>query len=260
MKRLFRFQYFTSDNFPFLHQVRDLAIFVELSAILFKKGYLYEDSFLNYPKMADKKSGILSFHKNDLMILTTRPPLSDGPHRRKIYRSDHVYEKQILKQIKRDTCFISLSRHTMFLNKKLASNLRKGFEDRASIAFYVHQNKDNKSAGYRQISEFGWGVERRWKKWKTLSKIHRSCAFLLFFEAKDLLPKMLYVFGMGGEEGLIFSRILRNGLWDKLEIDFNGPSRFVMVEFDIQVPEKYSTNLNFVKELNYDVILDMELK
>ena len=71
---------------------------------------------------------------------------------------------------------------------------------------------------------------------------------------------MLYVFGMGGEEGLIFARILRNGLWDKLGVDLNGPARFIMVEFEIQVPEQFPTNLDFVKNLNFDVILDTELK
>ena len=70
---------------------------------------------------------------------------------------------------------------------------------------------------------------------------------------------MLYVFGMGGEEGLIFSRILKNEMWDKLDIDLNGPSRFIMCEFDIFVPEEYPTNLDFVNELSYDVILDTEL-
>jgi hypothetical protein len=259
MKKLFRFQYFTTDNLPSLHQVRDLAIFVELSNILFKKGYLYEDSFLNYPKMTDKQSGLLSFGKNDLMILTTRPPLSDGPYnKRKIYRTDHIYEKQILEQI--NTCFISLSRNVMFLNKNLAKNLRKGFEDRASIDFYLNQNKSNKSAGYKAISGHDRGVERNWKKWSKISKTQKSCAFIILFKSEGILPKMLHVFGIGGEEGFIFSRMLRNGLWDKLVIDLKGPSRIIMVEFDIHVPETFPTNLNFVRNLHYDVILDMELK
>lgn len=259
MKKLYRFQYFTTDNSPSLHQVRDLAIFVELSNIFFKNGYLYEDSFLNYPKMTDKQSGIKPFGASDLMILTTRPPLSDGPYnKRKIYRTDHIYEKQILEQI--GTCFISLSRNVIFLNKKLAKNLRNGFEDRASIDFYLNQNKSNKSAGYKAVSGHDErGVERSWKKWNKISKTQKSCAFIILFKRKEVLPKMLHVFGIGGEEGLIFSRILKNGLWDKLAIDLNGPSRIIMVEFDIHVPETFPTNLDFVHNLHYEVILDMEL-
>ena len=259
MKRLFRFQYFTTDNFPSLHQVRDLVNFVELSNILYKEGYMYEDSFLNYPKMEDKQSGLISFNENDLMILTTRPPYSDTFQRRTIYRTDHIYEKQILKQIGKDYCFTSLSRQVMFLYNKLSKQLKPGFENRASISFYMHRNKDNVSAGYKQISEYGWGHERNWKNWKTISKKQRSCAFLIFRKANDLLPKMLYVFGMGGEEGLIFSRILRNGLWERLNIDLDGASRFIMVEFDFEFPEKFSTNLNFINDLNYDIILDTEI-
>ena len=210
--------------------------------------------------MTDKESGLISFGKNDLMILTTRPPYSDDFQRRKIYRTDHIYEQQILKQIGRNVCFTSLSRQVMFLHKELALQLQKGFEDRASISFYVHRNKDNKSAGYKDISEYGWGQIRKWKSLKAVSKKQRSCAFLIFLKAKDILPKMLYIFGMGGEEGVIFSRILRNGLWDKLNVDLDGSSRFVMVEFDIEFPETFPTNLNFINNLNYDVILDTEIR
>jgi hypothetical protein len=254
MKNLYRFQYFTSDDFPFLHQARDLTIFVELSNILYKAGYIYKDSFLNYPKMTDKQCGLISFGRNDLMILTTRPPYSDKVQKRKIYRTGHIYEKQILEQI--GTCFISLSRHVAFLKYELAVQLKEGFKDRASIAFYVYENKVNKSAGYREISGYGLGVERNWKNWKTVSKVKKSCAFIIFFKKQGILPKMLHVFGIGGEEGLIFSRILRNGLWDELSIDLNGPSRIVMVEFEIHVPEKFPVNLDFIEKLNYDVILD----
>ncbi len=255
MNKLYRFQYFTSEKFPFLHQVRDLEIFVELSHILYKNGYVYEDSFLNYPNMVDKKAGLLTFGKNDLMILTTRPPLSDRKlHKRRIYSTDHIYEIQLLEQIR--TCFMSLSRQVMFLNHNIAMQLHEGFEDRACIAFCVNQNKSNKSAGYREISEFGYAEPKKWSK---VSKIQKSCAFILFFEKAGILPKMLHVFGIGGEEGLIFSRILRNGLWEKLEINLNGPSRLIMVEFEIHVPEKYPTNLDFVNNFKYDVILDTEL-
>jgi hypothetical protein len=114
----------------------------------------------------------------------------------------------------------------------------------------------NKSAGYREISGYGLGVERNWKKWRTESKTQKSCAFIIFFKKQRILPKMLHVFGIGGEEGLIFSRILRNGLWEELNFDLNGPSRIVMVEFEVHVPEKYPTNMDFIEKLNYDVILD----
>jgi hypothetical protein len=259
MKRLYRFQYFTTDNSPLLHQVRDLVNFVELSTILYKEGYRYEDSFLNYPNISDKKAGLISFDETDLMVLTTRPPYSDDYQRRKIYRTDHVYEQQMLWQIGRNVCFISLSRQVMFLHKRLALQLKPGFENRASINFYTHRNKDNISAGYRQISEYGFGIQRNWKNWKTISNKQKSCAFLIFHKAKDLLPRMLYVFGMGGEEGLIFSRILRNGLWEKLKINFDGDSRFIMVEFDIKFPETSPTNLDFINDLKYDVILDTKI-
>ena len=69
---------------------------------------------------------------------------------------------------------------------------------------------------------------------------------------------MLHVFGIGGQEGLLFARILKNELWEKLNIDFNGPARFVMVELDVTVT-KAPLNHDFVKELKYDVVLDTEI-
>jgi hypothetical protein len=258
MKKLYRFQYFTENNFPSLHQVRDLTIFTELSYLLYKKGYKYEDSFLNYPGMTDLESGLISFRENDLMMITTRPPYSDDFQRKKIYRTGHVYEEQMLRQIGRNFCFFHLSRQAMFLHKNLAAKLKKDYKNRASITFYIHRSKDNKSAGYKEISKYGRGPARNWKKWKSINNKQRSCGFLIFHKAEKLLPKMLYVFGMGGEEGLIFSRILRNGLWDTLNIDLDGPSRFIMVEFDIYLPEKYPTNLNFINNLEFDILLDTE--
>lgn len=257
MNKLYRFQYFTEDNFPFLHQVRDLPILAELSDILYKAGYRYEDCFLNYPGMTDLESGLISFGKNDLMILTTRPPYSDQYQKRKIYRTGHIYEKQMLEQI--GTCFKSLSRQRLFLNSRLSSKLTEGFKNRASIAFYANKNKSNKSAGYKEISAYGYHMENDWKPWIGKNKTHKSCAFIILFKKSGILPKMLHVFGIGGEEGLIFSRILRNGLWNELNIDLEGPPRFIMVEFEIQVPKKYPTNFNFITDFNYDVILDTEL-
>lgn len=84
----------------------------------------------------------------------------------------------------------------------------------------------------------------------------------MFFPAEGLLPKMLYVFGMGGQEGLMFARMLKIGLWDELKIDLNGPARFIMVEFPINLIPKKPTSLAFVDEVKEkcQVILDVEVK
>lgn len=72
---------------------------------------------------------------------------------------------------------------------------------------------------------------------------------------------MLYVFGMGGQEGLMFARMLKIGLWDELKIDLNGPARFVMVEFPINLIPSKPTCLVFVDDVTSKckVILDVEL-
>jgi len=260
MKRIFRFQYFTSVHFPLLHQARDTTIFLEVINLFLKHGFSYEDTFMNYPKMKDKTQFVFDFHEDDLVVLTTRPPLSDKYQRRTIYQSGHELEVKMLILI--NSCFISLSRQVMYLTKELSAHLPRRFQNRASIEFYVQQNKTSKPAGYKQVARYENGIDRGWVKWSKPDhpRPAKSCAFLIFFKASQFLPfKLMFIFGLGGEEGLIFSRILRNGLWEKLNIDFEGPSRFVMVEFDVAIPE-FPTNLDFVKGLQYDVILDVFLK
>ena len=101
MKSLYRFQYFTHINSPFLHQTRDLSIVSELLFFLFILGYRYVDAFLNYPKMKDLDTIPFNFKKDDLMIMTTRPPLSDipGVQKRVIHKTGHVLEQAMLRQI-----------------------------------------------------------------------------------------------------------------------------------------------------------------
>lgn len=256
MKRLFRFQYFTGSNQPLLHQSRDTVIFVELINLLMNSGYHYEDTFLNFPHPKDKNRCDVDLKPEDLMVLTTRPPLTDRYQRRKIYRSGHFLEKNMLTMI--NTCFTSLSRHVLYLSGHLAAHLRKGYENRATIEFYVHSNKTSRAAGYKKLACYDENYERDFKTWNPTGseRLSKSCAFLIFFQASALMPcKTLFVFGMGGEEGLIFSRMLRNGLWEKLKIDLDGSSRFVMVEFNDFIPGEL-TNLDFVRNLHYEVILD----
>jgi hypothetical protein len=257
MPRLFRFQYFTKDDSPLLHQVRDLTILMEISQILYQKGYSYEDVFLNYPRLKEKDGVPFDFKIDDLMVMPTRPPLSDYRkiHRRVIYKTKHVLEEEMLNQMK--TCFRTLSRQRITLHQNLAFSLPDKYSNRGLISFYVNSSNGNASAGYRQVSEYD--IEKDWTDWSSISELPKSCAFLIFFTAGEKLPKMLYVFGIGGQEGLVFARILKNGLWQELGIDFNGPSRFIMVEFPIHNIPTFPTSLQFIKGIDYEVILDERL-
>ncbi len=252
MKNLIRFQYFTTAESPLMHQIRDSAIFIELTPMLYEQGYLYKDGFYNYPKLEDTESCPFIFGCDDLLVLTTRPPLTDKHQRRIIYQTGHILERKLLAQV--GTCFLGLSRKIMLLRKSLAMKLSQERKNRAAITFFVNRTLSNQSAGYQQISEFG--REKDYVNWEGNMT---SCAFLMYFRETDELPKVLYVFGIGGQEGLIFARMLKNGLCRELNFDLNGPSRFVMVEFPCEIKEKFPVSLEFVKSIKPEVILDTAL-
>lgn len=259
MKRLFRFQYNTLNIDPLLHQARDLTIIMELSEILFnQEKYIYTDAFMNYPGIHKKEHFPYHFQADDLMIMPTRPPLSDTEslHKRIIYRTGHELENAMFKQVKR--CFISLSRKKANLHFNLKRKIDSNYKNRGEIIFRVNKTGKTMSAAYQKVTNYKIGEE---EPWTGISKIPYSCGFLMFFPAEGLLPKMLYVFGMGGQEGLMFSRMLKIGLWNELKINLNGPARFIMVEFPINlIPEK-PTSLAFVNEVKNKskVILNVEL-
>ena len=257
MKKLYRFQYFTNEA-PLLHQVRDLTIVMELIEILMAKGYSYVDAFLNHPFSTDKETIPFKFDISDLMVMPTRPPLSDRKHfhKRYIYKTGHILEDAMFSQVRK--CFRTLSRQKLKLQTNLIAKLTHEFHNRGEMGIYVNQTDKNESAAYNTIYDDDLGKQISWSK---ISKIRYSCAFFMFFPAEGLLPKMLYVFGMGGQEGLMFARMLKNGLWDDLNVELDGPARFIMVEFPIDaIPEK-PTSLEFVDAVQEKcrVILDVEI-
>ena len=256
-KKLYHYTYFTETVAPFLHQARDLGLFIYLLKLL-DPVYEFVDFFLNQPKMnaKTKQSCDFNFGSDDLLVLTTRPPLHPGG-RASVYTSGHYIENLIFKQIER--VFTSLSREVAYFNATCAGRFRKGYENRATIEFYVNQNSTATKAGYHNLAPYKKGVGRTWKPWSTRAHYQppTSCGFILNFQATEELPHTLIVFGMGGEEGLIFSRILCNGLWDELKIDLSnsGPSRAIMVEFEVNIP-KNPISLTFVDKIKGEVILD----
>ena len=197
------------------------------------------------------------FDKDDLLVVTTRPPLSDDRihHNRPIYRSEHMLEDHMLARL--DKYFENLSRELFKIKGTIAPSLKKGFENRAMISFYLNVTKNNKSAGYKELADYKFS--HNWLRWKKISDENKSCAFLILDQPTDNFPKLLYLFGMGGQEGLIFSKLLRQGLWDELKVDLQGKSRIVMVEFSIDMEEETPLSFDFIKNIKTDVVLDHTL-
>ncbi len=251
-KRLFHFVWFTYSTKPRLHHQRDLGIFIQLLPILNKVGYQYEDTIFNYPNrsfaQADSK---MRFSKDDLIVITTRPPIDDEDQveRRRIYKSGHFHESNFL-DVLHENCFRVSARSHMKLRRRIAIHLKPEHEDRADIHFKLNKSPINPSANYLTTQAYLRNALPR------PFKGARSAAYVIYLKSIGNCPAFLNVFGVGGQEGLSFSYILRHHLWKKLGIDFYGPSRFIMVEIDTNYKVAELECLSTLNQINYTVLLN----
>lgn len=91
------------DDVPKLFQGRDGAAFDELAATLPPLGYQFGTTIHFYPNDERAIKEFPSLRASDLLVLTTRPPLTDrealSPPRRIIWSSTNDLEKLIFKQL-----------------------------------------------------------------------------------------------------------------------------------------------------------------
>ncbi len=85
----------------YLHLIRDGAAFAELVPVLMSMGYGYGGLVLNFPSrqsLATQEIDIPALTPADLLVLPTRPPLSDEEEdeRRKVARSHTRLEQMVL--------------------------------------------------------------------------------------------------------------------------------------------------------------------
>src|SRR5436305_12890145 len=141
MPRFFRFSYHApkeEDRQLRPHQVRDGAAFAELTARLYSNGYDYGGLLLNYP--ADDLQQTVQIdtsflRPDDLLVLTTRPPLDDEKHRdhKQLKRSHTSLEEQIFETLRR--YFEICARSHIRLSRLVAEQLGN-FANRADIEFF----------------------------------------------------------------------------------------------------------------------------
>lgn len=88
--RVYRLTYSNGkpDDDPQLFKDRDSLAFLELAAQLFRMGYRYGTTIYLYPDDERRLTDFPRFEPNDVLVLTTRPPLHDKvgfvPQRRKV--------------------------------------------------------------------------------------------------------------------------------------------------------------------------------
>jgi hypothetical protein len=265
--RFFRFSYYVSkklDRKLAHHQLRDGDATLELAPLLFEKGYDYGGLLLNYPYKRDHRveeskkqlsvklptvppeirqidTSFLS--PNDLILLTTRPPLDDEIARvREIDRSYTSLEVEVLAALR--PYLRTSSRPVMALPGKTAAALHEKYADRATIDFM------DRSASYQRLKEYDAIVSNK------PPKPPRTAFFLIHPPKKEGSPDIICTFGIGGNESLFWAHLLRKKYPDKFYIK---EPRFVMAEMEaMKIPEK-PTDLSFVDSWELEFILDIPL-
>lgn len=223
-------------------KIRDGAAFTEVTAPLGKLGYEYGQIIFNPPfdPKNDKKLGHEHFNfikPDDLIVLTTRPPLDDRLHGDKKHLDEsytHV-EEQVFSEFRKYLAVCARS------HVELTPAVGEGFE-RAELIFFQHKSARLKS--FKGLKEF------RNKKPPEDSEIAIG-----FFLRTPSIPVygsgLIACFGMGGWETLIWNRIVRTRYPEWV----NRPS-FVIGQFDMKGLPARPPTLTFVDKIKVEILLE----
>jgi hypothetical protein len=226
-------------------KIRDGAAFSELGVPLGKLGYEYGNILFNSPfdPKKDKKIGQEHFDfikKDDLVVLTTRPPLDDRRHGDKKHLDESYthLEEQIFAECRKYLAICARS------HVQLTPSVGANFE-KADLVFYQHKSAKLKS--FKKLDEF------RSKKTPEDSEIAIG-----FFLRTASIPVygcgLLACFGMGGWETLIWNRIVRTRYSEWV----NQPC-FVVGQFDLKGLPNRPPTLTFVDKIKVDILLEHKI-
>ncbi len=252
-KRVYHLAWYFSEKFPRINHLRDTASFTLLMSILNQHGFVYGDTILNLPSKSTMDSSKFVFSPQDLVVLTTRPPISDldMEDRRRIYRSGGDLETHILFTLK-SKIFRVASRSHIKLTETLASRLPVEYLNRSDIQFFCNRSKANPQqlSSYRFLKKYPWDLPP-----ETIED-SLSCFYFVFLKSKFPYPACLALFSVGGFEGLRSCLFLKEKFED-LNLNFDGDSRFIMVEFPSETIN--SERLSDYSIKNYTIVADRYL-
>ena len=213
------------------HRTRDGVSFCELSPLALGAGHSYGGVIFNFPGIPYSGKDLTD---RDMLLQTTRPPLSDltymedesgeqaslekMPNRRVVDRSESDLESKIFKAL-RDTFFEAIDRGRLVLGP----NAHK----QATLhSVYVSQ----KTA---EVTEYRYDDKTE----KPTAKPGVTIGVAVSIPAGTYLDfNFVAVFGMSGMTGLTWSVMIRNG-WPLPFIDLLGGVRPRLVISEFPIPE-----------------------
>jgi hypothetical protein len=227
---------------PNISKIRDGAAFSEVTAPLIKQGYEYGHIIFNPPNCPREQAGLskesFDFIKpEDLIVLTTRPPLDDSRHgdKRLVRRSGTYLEEQIFAECRKYLAICARS-HVQ-LTRTVGANFKQ-----ADLVF--HQNKNARLKYYKGLAEF-----------RLRSMPRNSEIAIGFYLRTRSIPEygcgLLASFGMGGRETLIWNCIVRTRF-----PEWVGRCAFVVAQMDLACVPDTPVTLEFVDQIKAEVLLE----
>ena len=225
-------------------KIRDGAAFSEIAAPLAKLGYEYGSILFNSPfnPKSDKKLGQEHFtfiKPDDLLVLTTRPPLDDLRHgdKKHVDESSTHLEGQVFAEFRKYLAVCARS------HVQLTSAVGAEFEE-FDFEFYQHKNARLKCS--RQLR-------------KPRSKTPKDSEIAIgFYLRTPSIPVygcgLLACFGMGGWETLIWNRIVRTRYPEWV----SRPS-FIIGQFDLKGLPAHPPTLDFVDKIKAEILLEHKI-
>lgn len=227
-------------------KLRDGASFSEITATLGRLGFEYGQIIFNIPASCGSEPSVdkahFSFVKaDDLIVLTTRPPLDDGRHGDKKHMdgsSTHL-EQQIFAEFRKYLAVCARSH--IELTPEVGADCPK-----AEMVFYQHKSARLKS--FRRLDEFR----------HTMTPEDSDLAIGFFLRTRSIGSYgsgLVACFGMRGWDTLIWNRIVRT----RYSNWFNRPS-FVIGQFDLRGVPSRPITLDFVDKIQVDIVLEHRIE
>jgi len=266
VRRWYRFSYHNqrkgADRALFPHQLRDGDAALFLAPVLEAQGYSYGGPIFNYPHpqqppttLVPVDESALGLRSDDLLLLTTRPPLDDVDDglKARVLRSYTTLEDKIFKYALRP--HLSHCSRSQVIVAEEHARTWSAVANRRNLVFRLYR-RGRKQADPTK-SDLGACIEKylphgstAWKKPERGSSV--SAAFMVYEpHAWEGGPGLLAAFGMGGTETLVWAYFLRTRFSHLV-----GARQFVMAEIvERDLPEQPLT-MDFAEHWNVELLTE----